>query len=223
MNPFITENRDSATLHNLGRASLQIIHDIKNQLNGLKLYATYLRKRMERSEQPADLQEIISKLVAGIDRAASDLNVLTQYGRPLVLNKQPGVDIQKLIRGVADNLPEIAGGLLTIDPGGGGPFVGEFDAGALSEALKAICFGALKMKSRDEEGAVKVCLRRENGKTKPIATIEWSPVRFENGDPFNSFKGSEAIRMSLAAKIIEAHGGSAKHEGPVLRVCLPLT
>jgi len=33
------------SLEDLGRATLQIVHDLKNQLNGLKLYATFLRKR----------------------------------------------------------------------------------------------------------------------------------------------------------------------------------
>src|SRR6266516_1470668 len=96
------DNRDTASLQNLGRASVQIIHDIKNQLNGLKLYATYLRKRMEKDPLATELQETVGKLVAGLDRAAGDLNVLVQYGQPLNLNKQQGVDIQKLMRGVTD-------------------------------------------------------------------------------------------------------------------------
>jgi hypothetical protein len=226
MKPLITENRDGATLQNLGRASLQIIHDIKNQLNGLKLYATYLRKRLDKSEQPTELQETVAKLVAGLDRAANDLNVLTQYGRPLALNKQPGIDIQKLMRGVSENLPETAGcsstGPLIIEAGAA-PLIGEFDASALSDAFRAICCSALKTQSRNPSGTLKVRLRLENGESEPAALIEWEPVRFENGDPFNSFNGSEAIRMSLAAKIVEAHGGSAQHQEHVIRVWLPLT
>src|SRR6266571_7601925 len=101
MKPLISEDRDSATLQNLGRASLQIIHDIKNQLNGLKLYATFLRKRMEKGGQPADEQETVAKLVAGLERAANDLTVLVQYGCPLELHKQSGVDIQKIMRSVS--------------------------------------------------------------------------------------------------------------------------
>ena len=64
MKPLLSEDRDGVTLQNLGRASLQIIHDIKNQLNGLKLYATYLRKRMEKSDEASELQETVAKFAA---------------------------------------------------------------------------------------------------------------------------------------------------------------
>src|SRR6266496_544224 len=100
MKPLLAEEQDGVTLQDLGRASVQIIHDIKNQLNGLKLYATFLRKRMERIEQAGEEQETVTKLIAGLDRAASDLTVLVQYGRPLQLQKQQGVDLQKLLRSV---------------------------------------------------------------------------------------------------------------------------
>ncbi len=224
MKPLLLEDRNDATLQNLGRASLQIIHDIKNQLNGLKLYATYLRKRMEKMDGASDLQETVAKLIAGLDRSASDMNVLVQYGRPLSLNKHSGVDIQKLMRGISANWPEAVPGdsacSLVVDSDQLS-LVGEFDATALTDAFKAISIGALKTGLRGKE-ALKVSLRREVLAMKPTAVIEWEPVDFMNGDPFNSFNGSEAIRMSLAAKIVEAHGGSAEYEKQLLRVRLPL-
>src|SRR5438046_10751384 len=90
---------DTVALEELGRASLQIIHDLKNQLNGLKLYATFLHKRLEKGERPADELETVKKLIAGLDRSASDLTTLVQYCRPVEVRKQPGVDLQKLMRG----------------------------------------------------------------------------------------------------------------------------
>ena len=72
-----------------------------------------------RSSRPSDLQETVAKLIAGLDRAANDLNVLVQYGRPLSLNKHPGVDLQKLMRGVSTNLPETASGRFKLLAGGG--------------------------------------------------------------------------------------------------------
>jgi hypothetical protein len=224
MKPLLSEDRDGATLQNLGRASLQIIHDIKNQLNGLKLYATYMRKRIEKIDQAGDLQETVTKLIAGLDRSANDMNVLVQYGRPLSLNKQPGIDINKLMRGIAANWPEITPGdsgctlVVDSDPPS---FIGEFDATALSDAFKAISIGASKNCLRGHE-IVKVSLRPDVSAGKATAIIEWGPVDFGNANPFESFNGSEAIRMSLAAKIVEAHGGSAEHEKQGLRVRLPV-
>jgi prefoldin subunit 5 len=224
MNPLLSEDRDGATLQNLGRASLQIVHDIKNQLNGLKLYATYLRKRIEKIEEAADLQETVAKLIAGLDRSANDMNVLVQYGRPLSLNKQPAVDINKLMRGISANWPEgtlgDAASSLEIDSDSLS-LIGEYDATALTDAFKAIWAGAAKSCARGPE-TVRVSLRREIQAGNPIVVIEWGPVEFRNEDPFRSFQGSEAIRMSLAAKIVEAHGGSAEHENQLLRIRLPL-
>ena len=37
---------------------MQIVHDLKNQLNGLKLYATFLRRRIEKD--PADPKIILT-------------------------------------------------------------------------------------------------------------------------------------------------------------------
>jgi len=74
MKPAVANaNYDEAALENLGRATLQIVHDLKNQLNGLKLYATDLRKQLEREDRSAEERETLAKLIAGLDRAAKDL------------------------------------------------------------------------------------------------------------------------------------------------------
>jgi len=52
---------------------MQIVHDLKNQLNGLKLYATFLRRRIEKGDHPPDEQETIGKLINGLDRAADQM------------------------------------------------------------------------------------------------------------------------------------------------------
>jgi light-regulated signal transduction histidine kinase (bacteriophytochrome) len=224
MKPLLSEERDNATLQNLGRASLQIIHDIKNQLNGLKLYATYLRKRMEKIEAADELQETLGKLIGGIDRAANDLNVLVQYGRPISLSKHQGIDIQKVMRGVAAGWADSNGAETNCELAveSEEPMVGEFDPTALTEAFRAICLGASKASTSEKSEPVKVGLTHQKISGVPCAVIEWKPVNFSSEDPFQSFNGSDAIRMSLAAKIIEAHGGSAQYKNHSLRVCLPL-
>jgi signal transduction histidine kinase len=98
MKPLLSESGDSDSLQALGRASVQIVHDLKNQLNGLKLYATFLRKRIEKGERPADELETIKKLIAGIDRTAEDLSLLSEYGRPLTLKREGATDVQQILR-----------------------------------------------------------------------------------------------------------------------------
>ena len=226
MKPLLSPLHDSNSLQTLGRASLQIVHDLKNQLNGLKLYATFLRKRMEKGEPPPDEMETVQKLIAGLDRAAADLSTLMDYGRPVELRKQPQIDLQKIMRGVAATFtePTRATGALTgalVIEGDQAPLIGEFDPAALTEALKSISVGALKLSKRAEEaGMLRVSLKDE---AQNSVLIEWHDVNGADHDPFQSFAGSVEIRMSLAAKIIEAHGGAATQQETTLRVSLPLT
>ena len=232
MKPLTTETRDNHSLAALGRASVQIVHDLKNQLNGLKLYATFLRKRMEKTERPEDELDTIKKLIAGLDRTAEDLSMISEYGQPLQLRPQPGVDLQLIMTGVVRDInarlsasPRTTGALagpITFSPQPT-PLRGEFDHVALADALKSISSGALRMMNhKAREGALKVGLKDETNETKRAGLIEW-----EIGDPpptdvFHSFAGSDAIRMSLAARVIEAQGGSAECDGGTLRVRLPL-
>ncbi|MCV5148143.1 hypothetical protein OFB99_26195, partial [Escherichia coli] len=63
---------DREALLELGRASVEIVHDIKNQLGGLKLYVTFLRRRAVAEGRAADELETLDKLRAGLDRAADE-------------------------------------------------------------------------------------------------------------------------------------------------------
>lgn len=206
--------------------SVQIVHDLKNQLNGLKLYATFLRKRMEKSERPADEQETIGKLISGLERAAADMTTLVRFGRPLELRRQPRVDLVKILTNIAmsndlgPNKIRFESALETLE--------GEFDTATLAEALKTITAGAVSLRSAEADGpALLVQLRREEtagaGAAAPMAIVEWRGVRLVDGvDPFHSFVGSDGLRMSLAARIIAAHGGEASPAEGLLRVRLPL-
>ena len=212
MKPLKSEATDTKTLAELGRASVQIVHDLKNQLNGLKLYATFLRKRMEKAERPEDERETVAKLIQGLERAASDMTTLVRLGRPVELRRQRGVNLSRILA-EASNRAEII-------PQGADSLKGEFDAAALTEALKAIHAGSLSLAARGEDDpGVEVRIERDESASQ--ALIEWRGLRTAT-DPFHSFAGSDALRMSLAAKIIEAHGGEARYEANALRVRLPI-
>src|ERR1700681_3325190 len=78
MKPALAQSTANNALEDLGRATLQIVHDLKNQLNGLKLYATFLRKRLDRDERASEERETLVKLIAGLDRAARDMTALVR-------------------------------------------------------------------------------------------------------------------------------------------------
>jgi light-regulated signal transduction histidine kinase (bacteriophytochrome) len=228
MKPLLSESQDNESLWALGRASVQIVHDLKNQLNGLKLYATFLRKRMEKGDRPADELETVNKLIGGLDRTAADLSMIVQYGQPLSLKKQSGIDLQRIMRDIAAGLnssPRATGALVgpVVIDSEAQAVVGEFDSAILADALKSISLGAMKMiTNKEREESLRIRLKVEAIETRRDGVIEWRVFDASDHDPFHSFAGSEAIRMSLAAKAIEAHGGSAERQNGSLRVRLPL-
>jgi len=209
---------DGSTLQELGKASIQIVHDLKNQLNGLKLYATFLKRRIEKSERPEDEQQTINKLITGLDRAASDLSLIVQYGRPIELKKQPGFDIQKTLRSICSRLNEKA--LPIVCDSDVESLLGNLDPTKLTDALSWISTGAVTFRHGEPDRPVKVSVTRD---VNEQARIEWSGFATIDHDPFKSFAGSDEIRMSLAAKIIEAHGGSVKHDQNRFFATLPLS
>jgi len=190
---------ESERLQDLGRASMQIVHDLKNQLNGLKLYATFLRRRIEKGERPADEQETIGKLINGLDRTADDLSTIVRYGQPVELKKQSGVEVEKLLRAASADSP------IVVAPGAE-PVQGVLDPFKLADAFKWLCAGALKHQQK-EAPAGEISITTATGGDQ--VRIEWSGLRQLDHDPFRSFAGSDEIKLALAAKIIEAHGGSA--------------
>jgi signal transduction histidine kinase len=195
---------------------MQIVHDLKNQLNGLKLYATFLRRRIEKNERPGDEQETIGKLIGGLDRAAEDLSMIVRYGQPVELKKQTGVELDKVLRGVCASLSE--GGSSIVIKNDSDGIQGNLDLFKLTDAFKWLCNGALKHRQDQDEAEVLVTAGTDGDQ----AVIEWSGLRQLDHDPFRSFAGSDEIKLALAAKIIEAHGGSAKFIDRKFVVVIPL-
>ena len=217
----MSRNEDNETLQDLGRASIQIVHDLKNQLNGLKLYATFLRRRIEKSERPDDEQETIAKLMAGLDRAASDLATIVEYGQQIELKKQPGFEVQKVLRTVCSSF-DGSGSQIVVDPSSDS-VQGDFDPLKLTDAFKWISTAAIKNRRNDDEAEAKPVSIKVAAVDNNAATVEWSGLKKIDHDPFHAFKGSEEIRLALAAKIIEAHGGSAKLADDRFVVQLPIS
>ena len=193
---------------------MQIVHDLKNQLNGLKLYATFLRRRIEKGDRPGDEQETIAKLIGGLDRAAEDLSTIVRYGQPVELKKQPGVEVDKVLRSACSTVDETIVWKADSDA-----VQGSFDHFKLTDAFKWLCSGALKHRQADDGAEITVSTKLDGNNS----VIEWAGLRQLDHDPFRSFAGSDEIKLALAAKIIEAHGGSAKFIDKKFVVELPLT
>ena len=225
MKPAVARAKDQNALEDLGRATVQIVHDLKNQLNGLKLYATFLRKRLERDDRLPDEQETLIKLIAGLDRAAREMTALVRYSQPLELRRQRHVDLRKLLsRAIRETTARQSGGLphanLTSEIEDG-PLCGEFDSAILSEAFKAITNEAVSSISSND--TISLHARREGNARLPEALIEWRGVKLAGRNrPFSPSHSYGTVHTALAARIIEAHGGRFQCDANMIRVWLPL-
>jgi two-component system, NtrC family, sensor kinase len=229
MKPSFAKEPENEQLLDLGRATAQITHDIRNQLNGLKLYATFLRRRMAKNQSPTDEQETVAKLITGLERAASDLTTLVEYSRPVALRKQSGVELQKLMRAVIAGLHQgtpTTGplpGLILVETDSG-PLTGDFDGPRLIEAFRAISLGVVNpATTREGTRPIRVTMRRETDKGQPVAVIEWHDGTLEQVNPVTASRGTSGIKLALSDRVVEAHGGATRHTGNMVRVVLPLS
>lgn len=208
---------DPAALEDLGRATLRIVHDLKNQLNGLKLYATFLRKRLERDEHSQEERETIAKLVAGLDRAAKDLTALVRYAQPQDLRQQSGVDLRSVIQAAAHDPAQRVTGALSGSLLGDiseGPLVGVFDPHMLADAFSSLAREASA--GRSGESAVTLHAERSAGEGPAKAVIEWRGLTLRDSmEP--------GVHAQFAKRAIEAHGGVVEFDRDKIRVTLPLS
>jgi hypothetical protein len=98
---------------------------------------------------------------------------------------------------------------------------GNFDHFKLADAFKWLCAGAIKHRQNHESAGEITVTAKPEGSGQVL--VEWSGLRQLDHDPFRSFAGSDEIKLALAAKIIEAHGGSAKFIDRKFAVVLPLS
>ena len=208
---------DEKALEDLGRATLRIVHDLKNQLNGLKLYATDLRKRLDRDENAITERETVEKLVAGLDHAAREMAALVRYAQPLDLRRQPKSDLRAIAQSaVHDPAYRVSGPLVAAAaPENEEKLNGAFDPHALAEAFSALTREALARRAGD--AIVTLKLGRLSNQRLAMALVEWS------GLARASSSSAPGIHAAFAKRIIEAHGGVVDFDSEVIKVKLPLS
>ena len=208
---------DAKALEDLGRATLRIVHDLKNQLNGLKLYATYLRKRLDRDETATTERETVEKLVAGLDHAAKEMAALVRYAQPLDLRRQPNSDLRAIAHSaVHDPTYRVSGPLISsVGEEKQEKLTGAFDPHALAEAFSALTREALARRAGNSMVTLK--LERVANERLPRGLIAWGGLAPQTS------ASSPGIHAAFAKRIIEAHGGVIEFEDETIKVKLPLS
>lgn len=212
----------STAVEEIGHATLQIVHDLKNQLNGLKLYATFLRKRLESQDKASEEQEIVAKLIAGLDNAAREMTALVRFAQPLELRPSPQTDLRKIILNLAEAPNRDSGGLalpsiaLHIEDAA---MLGEFDGALLVEAFNAITTEVRNSVSAKAGNTISLHVHREANQ----AVCVWRGGKLKSRyQAINNPNGCGTIYTAVAAKIIAAHGGRLECNADEIRAWLPL-
>ena len=102
--PAMTEKsvyeEDEKMLMETGRLASRLIHDFKNQLGGMKLYASYLKKRF--ADQPEGV-EVAEKIIQGLNEMAEQASLVSRLTRPIEMRRESG-DLGQFLEMLASSL-----------------------------------------------------------------------------------------------------------------------
>src|SRR5262249_33475887 len=154
---MIKDSEEAILIEN-GRMAARLIHDFKNQLGGLKLYAAYLQKRFAGN---AEGMEVAEKIAQGLNEMAEQAAILNKLCRPLELRMEPGnlaTVVEQAINRIGPR-SEAKRVRINFDIEPDAPQI-SFDQRLIGEALEAIILRAID--ASPDDGEIEVSLRRSD-------------------------------------------------------------
>jgi two-component system sensor histidine kinase HydH len=204
----MSDNHDDAILIEAGRMASRLIHDFKNQLGGMKLYAAYLKKRF--ADNPEGV-EIAEKIIQGLNEMADQAALIGRLMRPIELRREKNDPAQLLAMAVsgARARAESKQVRIAIDAAVDLPAV-SFDLQQMQAAIASILARAIE--ASPEDGEVAVSLRLVDASLR-IEVADWGETPEEQRlrmffDPLTNERISQAsLGLALARRVVELHGG----------------
>jgi signal transduction histidine kinase len=204
-------------LAQIGRLTARLIHDFRNQLGGLKLYAAYLKKLLaqaEAAEARAESQDIAGKIIASLDAMAEHATLVNKLAKPVELRVEPGdlvALVEQLIAAQAQHASE-RGVLLASDLIEDLPEF-QFDPQQLRVALQPLLARAIAVTPAGS--VVEVELQNQGGGCVLQITDQGPTLDAAQRQKFfdlltNERLNKNALDLALAKRIIEAHGGTVE-------------
>jgi len=201
-------DRERSALAEIGRATNRLIHDFKNQMGGLKLYAAYLKKRF--ADQPEGL-EIAEKIIHSLNEMTENASLITKLTRPpeLKLGEEDLVALVKLA--LEEFQTQAAARSIKV--------VAEFDAPAArwpldSQQMRTALYTLLARAAElsPAGGGVKIALRSGEGQLQLSIACEGETLGEQQRQTFFDFLTNErlnqtSLKLALARRIVELHGG----------------
>ncbi|HEV2666178.1 MAG TPA: HAMP domain-containing sensor histidine kinase [Blastocatellia bacterium] len=224
----MSKDSEESILIETGRMTARLIHDFKNQLGGLKLYAAYLQKRFADN---AEGMEVAEKIAQGLNEMAEQAAILNKLCRPLELRMEPGDPAPVVEQAVSKLWPRASAKRvkMTCDLEPGAPQF-PFDSRQIGEALEAIISRAVD--ASPEGGEIRISLRRRDEALRVEIKDDGATLdderRLRFFDPLAGDRVNRtALGLAMARRIIERHGGqvSARADasaGTIVEVTLPI-
>jgi signal transduction histidine kinase len=208
MKSAMIKDSEEAILIETGRMAARLIHDFKNQLGGLKLYAAYLQKRFADN---AEGVEIAGKIEQGLNELAGQAAILTQLTRPLELRLEtgdPAMVIEQIVNRLQSRASEKRAKIaLDLDPDA--PRF-SFDSRQIGAAFESIISRAVD--ATPENGEVEISMRRRDEALQ--VEIKDNGATLDDNQRLNLFDplagdrlNKVALGLAMARRIIEKHGG----------------
>jgi signal transduction histidine kinase len=217
-----------------GRLTSRLIHDFKNQMGGMKLYAAYLKKRF--ADQPEGL-EIAEKIVEGLNTMAEQASLVSRLTRPLELKREQGDPIAMLDHVVNDQTPRAEARSVRVEK----KFENGLPQSSLDSQQLRTSIGSIMTRAIDsspEGGLVRIELQSRPGELQIEVSNQGEALSGDQREAlFDLLAGDRiskaSLDLALARRVIEYHGGEVmalatssergeQEDVTVVRVILPI-
>lgn len=202
----------------IGWLAGRLLHDFKNQISGLKLYASYLKKHCSataETDEAGEATEIIDKIIGGLSLMAEHAVLISRLSQPLTLKTAPASLVSLISQLVDETAAQAAARGVELFIGIQSEQVSvNCDAQLLFMALKALTLRAIEV--CHAAGRVHLTLRREQDEIQiSIADGSREPLSEHRRAAFFELPANERLNttvlgLALAEKIIRQHGGRAE-------------
>jgi len=204
----MSNNTEEALLIEAGRMTARLIHDFKNQIGGMKLYASYLKKRF--SDQPEGI-EIAEKIIQGLNEMAEQTALISKLTRPIELRRETA-DLGACVEMALGGLKPLADSrqvVISLDLAAAAEGI-SIDLQQMQIALSTIIARAIE--ASPEHGEVKVALK--SGGDAVLIEVADQGETLDDGKLraiFDALTNERISRISLglalARRIVLLHGG----------------
>lgn len=202
---------DQAAMEEMGRTTIRLIHDFKNQMGGLKLYAAYLKKRFAANPDAAEGLEIADKIVQTLNEMSDNASLVVKLSRPIEL-KLNDVSLASLVELAINQVQSrIDDRHLKLETEFGETPALRLDSQQMLLALSALLGRAV---GASPEGARLVLKLHSFESTVALSIIdEGEQLTEEQKQSLFALLTAErmnksSLNLTLARRIIESHGGT---------------